>query len=82
MAVPEQHHFFLERPRPFGHAIEPPATQFHQAIRLEPLLLLLDFPAFLRRRLLDGIAPIFISLRIGDCPDRVGGGVGYVLVIE
>ena len=43
MAVPEQHHFFLKRPRPFGHAIQPPAAQFHEALKLKPLLLLLTF---------------------------------------
>ena len=40
MPVPEQHHLFLKRPGAFGHAIQPPAAQFHEALELKLLLLL------------------------------------------
>ena len=51
MAVPEQNHLLLKRPRPLGHAIQPPAAQFDDVLIFRALFRLLRLPAFLRRAL-------------------------------
>jgi len=82
MPVPEQNHFFLERARPFGHAVKPPAAQFHHVLALQPGLLLLQLLLFLRRAMLIDIADLSQPLRVGPGPGRIRRGIGNIFVIE
>ena len=82
MAVPEQHHFFLKRPRPLGHAVQPPPAQLQHTLKPQLVLLLLNLTAFLRGRFLDGLAQRFHAFGIGFCPGRIGRRIGNKFVVQ
>ena len=81
MAVPEQNHLLLKRPRPRRHAIEPPAAQFDDLLRLRALLGLLRQSLGFRRQALHG-ANAFRAAQVGNRPDRIGRGIGNFFVIK
>ncbi len=82
MAVPEQHHFFLKRPRPLGHAVQPPAAQFHQTLKLHAHFLLIQLATFVRRCVFGRIAQLLYPFGVGFCPFQSGRRVGILFVIK
>src|ERR1051326_676454 len=95
MAVPEESQFFLKRPGPFGHALQPPAAQLNQAQALLPLHFTEQIARLLFQRLALGrrcapqTSPQFAKflefldpLRIRLRPGKIWGLVRDALVIQ
>ena len=82
MAVPEQHHFLLQRARPVQHAVQPPAAQFHQPLLLEAVFLLLKLTQFLGRGGFPGLLVFSDLVRVGLGPSRIGDIVRNIVVIN
>src|SRR5437899_11071340 len=51
MPMPEQHHFLLQRPRRFGHTLEPPPAQFDHVLAIGTLNYSESLAAFLLPKL-------------------------------
>src|SRR5438876_6891751 len=95
MAVPKERQLLLQWPRPFDHALQPPAAQLKQMLLLGLPLLTLHFAALFFRLLPLFVAralkplvhfpkreELFHSVRVRPGPVRIGRRVGNLVVID